>query len=160
MKPIRIAGCLVSLLFVLPAAGQDRVDTLRQQFVREPDPVRHAKLFPKLGEALLARARSDEDAGQPGHALAALREYRDDLHKSFESLKAAGRNAEKHPAGFRELQIHTRKSLQQINQVVLGAPFDQREPFVVLQHAIEQIDQQLIQMLFPPPPEQRGKPKS
>jgi hypothetical protein len=78
-------------------------------------------------------------------------------------LKATGRNAEKQPAGFRELQIHARKSLRQVTQVVLGAPFDQREPFAAAQHDIEQIDQQLIQMLFPPPPERRkggGKPKS
>ncbi len=160
MTRSRIAGCSLLLLLAIAARAQDRVEALRQQFIRESDPVRHAKLFPKLGEALLARARNEEDTGETGRALALLREYRDDLKKSFDGLKATGKNAEKHPAGFRELQIHTRKSLHQVSQVVLGAPFDQREPFAATQHDIEQIDQQLIQMLFPPPPEQRGKPKS
>ncbi len=49
--------------------GQENIESLRTTFNNETDPVRKAKLLPKLGEAQLGKMRGEADAGNYEQAL-------------------------------------------------------------------------------------------
>ncbi len=151
------------LLGAVQTSAQERIDQLRHQFQQENEPVRQAKLFPKLGDALIRQVKKDADARDYPAALESLREYRDDSRRVIDALKATGRNAEKKSAGFRELEIHLRKSLRDVNAIVVSLPYDQKQPFEPAQRELEEMDQELIHMLFPRQPEHKQaarKPQS
>ena len=57
--------------------------------------------------------------------------------------------AGKKSAGFRELEMHLRQSLHQVNDIVFGMPFGEREPLRKAQKDIEDLDNRLVKELFP-----------
>lgn len=158
MRGSRIAGlALLTLPVTFAVAGQDRLAELRGQFQADRDAVHQAKSFPKLGEALLEEMRKLASEGNIPAAQSALEEYRDDLRRILAALKATGRNAEKHPGGFKELQIYLRKTLRSLDQMILLVPFDRRAPFDAARRDVAAIDNELFHLLFPRQPAP-GKP--
>lgn len=153
MKWSRIA---VMAIVTLPAAagarGQDHLAFLREQFQAEHDVVHQAKSFPKLGDALLDQMRKDADAGNIADAQAVFTEYRNDLQRTVAALKAREHNAEKHPGGFKELEIYLRKTLRGVEQIILLVPFEQRAPFEAQRREVSAIDEELFHLLFPRQP--------
>jgi len=132
-----------------PALAQDRIAELQEQFNRETDPVRKAKILPKLGDAQLDSARRETDAGRHAQALKILEEYRDEVKAAEAALKASGIDAERKPAGFKQLQIHIRKSVREIEQTILALPDAERPPFEAIRQELVGIEKELIDMLFP-----------
>lgn len=116
------------------------------------DPVQNAKSVVKQGELQLARMRREVDAGNYGEALRVLTEYRDAMKSAHAALKASGRDAEKKPSGFKNLQIHIRQSMQRLEQTILFVPVDEREPFNAIRKELDSIDKELIDALFPRQP--------
>ena len=162
MRWRHIAGiALLTLPAVAGAAGQDRLAAWREQFQTDRDAVHQAKNFSRLGDALLEEMRKQAEAGDVPAALASFEEYRDDLRRILTGLKATGRNAEKHPSGFKELQIYLRKTLRNLDQIVLRVPFDRRAAFEGPRRDVGLIDEELFHLLFPRQPAQGtgGKPQ-
>src|ERR1700722_12519021 len=145
-------SCAVALaLAFLPgvAAGQSGTDALRGRFDRETDAVRKARLMPKLGEAQFAEIREKVRAGQLPEAVATIEQYRAEAEASERGLDTLGVNAEKHPAGFKELEISVRESLRRINEMVHGMAADEQQPFLETHKELSEMDQRLVQQLFP-----------
>jgi hypothetical protein len=138
-----------------PALAQDRVAELQAQFNRETDPVRKAKILPKLGDAQFDSARGETDAGRYAQALKIIEEYRDEVKTAEAALKASGIDAERKPAGFKQLQIHIRKSVREIEQTILALPDAERPPFEAVRQQLMGIEKGLIDMLFPRQPEKK-----
>ena len=152
----------ITLLSPVAALPQNSTGSLRQQLQAEVDPVRKAKLLAKVGEAQLGLLRSEAAAGRYEGALKAIEIYRDDVKATLAALKASGRDAEKKPAGFKQLQIHLRKSIREFNQTILSLPVDMRQFFEPVRDQLQAMDQELIEALFPRQPGRRvegNKPK-
>ena len=142
--------------------AQDRIAQFLAEFNRESDPVRKAKVLPKLGDAQFALMHKALDAGEYSRALQILEQYRDQAKSVEAALKASGLDAERKPAGFKQLQIHVRKSVRELDQFVLGLPEDQREPFQAIRRELATVEKELFDMLFPrqpgkSPPKQKPK---
>lgn len=149
-----IRAAMLFALWLSPAQGQDRVAQLQAQFQAESNPVRKAKALSKLAEAqweLMHRAIVASDYAQ---ALRILQQYRDEVRAAEAALKASGVDAERKPAGFKQLQIHLRKSLRDLDQTILAMPEDQREPFEAVRRELTGIDEELVGLLFPRRPGQ------
>ncbi len=162
MNWVRIAAIAVLALPAgLVVAGQDRLIALREQFQADRDAVHQAKNFSKLGDALLEETRKQADAGNIPAAQAAFEEYRGDLRRILAALKATGRNAEKQPSGFKELQIYLRKTLRNLDQIILLVPFEQRAAFEEPRRDVAAVDEELFHLLFPrqPAPGTGAKPQ-
>jgi hypothetical protein len=161
-----LAICVGSLLALLLAAVTNGVagphdedlGALRQQFQQQTDPVKRAKLFSRLGAALLAEMKKLEAAKDYEHVTPLFLEYRDAASAAFNGLAAANHDAEKHPNGYRELEMHLRQSLHQLNDVVFAMPLEEREALLGPQHEIENIDNRLVKALFPRGPQAHGIP--
>jgi hypothetical protein len=70
-------------------------------------------------------------------------------------LKSSGINAEKKPGGFKHLEIHLRQGLRRLEDVIIAIPVKHREPFEAIRKRLEEIDRELIDLLFPRKPDKR-----
>ncbi|HEX2711050.1 MAG TPA: hypothetical protein VHM88_02345 [Candidatus Acidoferrales bacterium] len=150
-SPAILTAAFSSLLF-FAAPVQNRIAELQSQFKRESDPVRKAKTLTKLGDAQLELARRETDAGHADRALQLIEEYRDEAKIAEAALKASGLDAERQPAGFKQLQIHVRKSVREIEQTIQALPDEERPPFEVIRQELMHIDKELVDLLFPRQP--------
>jgi hypothetical protein len=140
------AGALAALLCVLAVSAGA---------VQSGDPVQNAKAVVKQGEAQLSQVRQQMRDENYDEALRVLTQYRDAIKSAHATLKASGRNAEKKPAGFKNLQIHLRQSLQQLDQAILSVPTEERAPFEAVRKELDSIDRELIEALFPRQPSKK-----
>jgi hypothetical protein len=143
---------LIAALFLGPALADEGTAALRSRFNAEPDPVRKAKLMPKLGEAEFRDIRKDVDESRLSDAVAVLQQYRDEAQRCANAFDAAKIDAEKHPSGFKELQISLRESLRRLNEITRGLPADEQARFLEVREDLDEINRQMIHKLFPHEP--------
>lgn len=140
---------LTAALLLAPARAEDRLETLRAEFHNQNDAVKRARLFSKLGNALIAEMRKLESAHQYDAVAPLFFEYHDSASEAYRGLVAGGRDPEKHSGGYRELEMHLRQSLHQLDELVFGLPFADREALRGPQKDIEDLDDKLVKALFP-----------
>ena len=75
------------------------------------------------------------------------------------ALNAMGVNAERKPAGFKELQISLRETIRRIDDLILTLEVDKRPFFREVRNDLFMYQNELIDDLFPRRPD-RGSPKS
>ena len=155
-----IAVVLLWAAYAPGAWADDSLAKLREEYRQETDPIRRAKLFPKLGNALIAEMRKDESTREYDSVRPLFVEYRDGAMAAFAGLMATGRDAEKHSKGFRELEMHLRQSLRALNDLIFGLPLEDREALLGAQRDIESMDDRLVRALFPHTPDAPKTPPS
>ncbi|MGH9816901.1 MAG: hypothetical protein ACRD5F_16785 [Candidatus Acidiferrales bacterium] len=136
------------------SASQDNDDLARRRrdYEREDDAVGKAKKIPKLGDAQFAAARTAMRDAKYADAVQLLTEYRDLVFTTHEMLLAEVPNPEKKSGGFKHMEIHVRKSLHQLEDIIAAAPLNEREPLEAIRADLEKISRQLIRDLFPRQP--------
>jgi hypothetical protein len=117
--------------------------------------VQKAKDVIRQGDTQLEKMRQEIRNENYDAALRVFQEYRDAIKSAHASLKASGRDAEKKPSGFKNLQIHIRQNIPRLEQTILGVPVEQREPFEVIRKELDKIDRELIDALFPRQPSKK-----
>jgi len=159
-RGLSLAALAVSLL-PGPARAQDRTAQIRSLFDHQSSAVEKAKLMPRLGDAEFSDARKEIAAGRLPQAAAILGQYRDEAQLCARGLEAAGRDAEQHPAGFKQLQISLRQSLRRLNEILVGLPADDQVPFLAVHKDLDELNRRLIRKLFPRQPvdDRPGKPE-
>jgi hypothetical protein len=156
------AGLAVALILV-QAQPQSRAAEIRSRFAREPDPVHRAKMMPQLGEAELQDVQRQIAAGELSDALDIFKQYRSQVQQCQKDLDATGVDVEKHPSGFKQLQISLRQSLRRLDEALVSLPADEQKPFLDIRMELEHINRHLIRELFPRQPgaeEEPQKPKN
>ena len=141
-------------------AAEDALAALRTDFQRQKDPVKRAKLFPKLGNALLAEMRRQIHEKEFDRVPALFTEYHDGAKSCLQGLEASGRDADKQPGGYRELEMHLRQSRHVVNDIVFALPLEERDALLGPQRDLEQMDEKLVKALFPSKPEGAKTPPS
>jgi hypothetical protein len=132
---------------------------LRSRFTNETDPIRKAKLLVPLGEAEFRDILKDADSENFGEALAIFQQYRDEAQACQKALEGKEPDPEKHPNGFKQLQISLRQSLRRLSDIIVDLPADEQKPFQDLRRDLELMDRQLIHELFPRRPEPAPEPQ-
>jgi hypothetical protein len=146
---------LAVLVFVFPPSGTETLAELQGRFDRETNAVHKAKLLERLGDAQFEAARSAEQAHDSVTVGLTLEKYRDNVRAALEALKKQHPNAEKHSNGYRQLQIHVRKGIREVEETLLVAPEPYKPPLEIVRHDLIAMDDELLKMLFPARP---GKP--
>ena len=158
-----VQSCAVLCLAAIaaaPARAEDVLPVLRLEFQHQSDPVKRAKLFPKLGNALIAEMRRLESSREYETVPTLFHEYHDAASAAYDGLASSGRDAEKHSSGFRELEMHLRQSLHPLNDLVFGLPLADRDGLRLPQKDIEDLDDKLVKALFPRIPQHPKTPPS
>ena len=156
MLKIWTAAIAVLALFVSLAA-QDRMAAELARYDQETDPVRKARALTKLGDDQIDEARKQLKAGDDVASLHTLEQYRDEIRHTAEALKATGLDAEKKPAGFKELQISLRESVRRVDDLILSLPVDKRPFFRDVRTDLVKTQNELIDALFPRQPDRNPK---
>jgi len=157
-----MAGFALAVM-LLQAPPSGKAAEFRARFARETDPVHRAKLMPQLGEAELQEIQRQIAGGELSEALEGVKEYRDQVQQCQKDLDAIGVDVEKHPNGFKQLQISLRESLRRIDEALISLASDEQQPFLDVRKELDRINRHLIRELFPRQPgaeEESQKPKS
>lgn len=154
MSPkIRIVAIAVAAASISCSVfAQDRLEDLRSRYGHEPNAVARAKLMRPLGDAEFAEIDKDVMQGKLAEALSMLESYRDEVKSCDEALDASGTDAEKHPAGFKQLQFSLRDSLRRLDAVIVNMTSDEQAPFLEVRRELSELNRHLIEHLFPHPP--------
>jgi hypothetical protein len=146
-----LLGLAASCLWwpTLPARAEDAHSKLEAQYQSETDPVRKAKIAAKLGHLEIDQSRADLKAGDQEKALAVLERYNDEVRETAEALTASGIDPERHPGGFKELQISLREFIRQLDDLILTLPFDKRPWFQAVRSDMSATQNSLFEALFP-----------
>jgi len=154
----------LSLFLVMGPAGEAQsLADLQVRFDREPSGVQKAKLLGKLGDAQFEEARRAGKAGEYDALGLTLEKYRDNVRAAVETLKKQHPNAEKQSNGYRQLEMHVRKGIREVDETILVSPEGYKPPLQIVRQDLIEMDDELLKMLFPrrpvekhdaaPPPE-------
>jgi flagellar basal body-associated protein FliL len=155
---IRIA-VLATLALCVPLAAQDRLAESLAKYQSETDPIRKARALAKLGDEQVDLAKRQLKAEDEVASLHTLEQYRDEVRDTVVALRGTGTNAERKPAGFKELQISLRETIRRIDDLILTLNVDKRPFFREVRNDLFMYQNQLIDDLFPRRPD-RNSPKS
>ena len=155
-----LALCASVFLAVVPhaAAQQDRTAEIRDRFARESDPVRKARMLDRLGDAEFQEITDDIHNDKLREAAAVLRNYRDQAFACRDALDARNVDAERHPAGYKELQFSLRESMRRLEDLMVSLTEDERAPFNPLHKELTELNHQVFHRLFPRQPAAAGQP--
>lgn len=136
-------------LSVWAAGATDQIAELQARFDREPNAVHKAKLAEKLGDLqfeVTRRAGKDNDYKTVGLTL---EKYRDNVRVAFDALKKQHPDAEKQSNGYRQLEIHVRKEIREVDEILLLAPEVYKPPMELVRQDLIAMDDEMLKMLFP-----------
>jgi len=159
-----VCGILVFLAMQPPRATETLAD-LQARFDRESSGVHKAKLLGKLGDAQFEEARRAGKDGDFNTVGLTLEKYRDNVRTAVEALKKQHPDAEKQSNGYRQLEMHLRKGIREVEETLLASPEPYRPPLQLVRQDLIGLDDELLKMLFPrrpleqrpaaPPPEKQ-----
>lgn len=135
-------------------AAQDRTAELRARFSAEADPVHKAKLLTKLSDSEFREIQDLLGAGKLSEASPIADRLADEAESAMKALDARGKDAEKHPEGYKQLEMSVRGSLRRMNNILIELSGDDQKPFLAVRNRLDVLEKQLIRELFPHRPDE------
>ena len=140
-------------------AAEENIADLQARFDRETNSAKKEKLFVKLGDAEFAethRAAHQNDFQRVGFQM---EKYRDNLRATLEALKTQHPNAEKHPGPYRNLEMHVREGLRELEDFLIIAPMEYGPPLELVRRDVNKMEDELLHLLFPRRPGEKPPAK-
>lgn len=132
-----------------PVPARETEEQLLARLRNEPNPVKRAKFEIRLGRIKLLQAIEAYNKGdvEPGGQL--LKAYLERMQSSWRTLRGSGRNAAKHPQGFKELEFALREHARLVEDLARRVPYFDRGPIEAALAEIEQVRDEVLRALFP-----------
>jgi hypothetical protein len=144
-----LCGGLFLAALVVSPGPREKEPELRAQYERETSPVHKAELMQKLGAAEFREIERDISNRQFEGAVHVLDQYHSEAKECSKELDQLNVNAEKKPAGFKQLQISVRESLERLDRLIAGMTADEQARFRHDRDDLEELNSHLLQELFP-----------
>jgi len=151
------AWSLFFFLATLPQVAAQSLPDLQARFDRETNAVPKAKLVGKLGDAQFEEARRAGKAGEYDALGLTLEKYRDNVRAAVEALKKQRPDAERQSNGYRQLEMHLRKGIREVDETILVSPEAYKPPLQIVRQDLIGMDEELLKMLFPRRPVEKHK---
>jgi len=142
-----------------PLAAQNRLAENLAKYQHEADPVRKARALVKLGDEQVDLAKKQLKEEDEVASLHTLEQYRDEVRETVTALNGMGVDAERKPAGFKELQISLRETIRRVDDLIFTLNVDKRPFFREVRNDLFNAQNELIDKLFPRRPD-HNSPKS
>ena len=164
---LRLAALRMLALGILPillgaavtTATTPTLSELQQRFDHEDNAVRKAKLIQKLGDAQFEVLHAAEKADDYNTVGVTLEKYRDNVRVALAGLQKEHPDAERKSNGYRQLQMHLRRGIREVEDALRSAPEEFKPPLVLVRTDLIGLDDQLLQLLFPRQPDAKPKTK-
>ena len=144
-----LAGCLFLLAACTWALAADKLKDLQDHFDKDSHAGSKIKSLDKLGDAQFDAAGKSIQANDYVTAGLTYEKYRDNVRATLELLKKQEPDADRHPSGYRQLELQVRKGIRELQEVQLVAPSDLRPPLGIVLKDLIEMDDELIHLLFP-----------
>lgn len=149
-REVRLAATLIGVAVVSGSlAGQEKVTDLQARFDRDSNAVHKAKLLERLGDAQFNDARRAEKANDYTTVGLIMEKYRDNARAAADALKKEHPDGERHPGGYKQLEMHVQKGLREVGEIMLVVPMEFKPPLQIVRHDLQTIDDELLRALFP-----------
>jgi hypothetical protein len=140
------------------AIAVDKLAELRTRFANEPDAVHKAKLLGPLADAEFHAMQDMVVAGKLSDAASLANEMADEAETVLKALDARGKDPEKHPEGYKHLEISVRASVRRIDSILVELSADDQAPFLAVKKRLDAVEHQLLRELFPHRPAEPDPP--
>jgi hypothetical protein len=144
--------CLVIFVATLGIAGPlatDKLKELQEHFDHNNHAGSKVKDLQKLAAAQFEAATNAGNAGDYVAVGLIFEKYRDNVRATFELLKKQEPDADRHPAGFRQLELGVRQGIREVEDTLLVSPEAMRPPLEIVRKDLIDVDDALINLLFP-----------
>lgn len=144
-----IAACALSCVVCGFASGADRLRELQDRFDKEAHAEAKVKALEKLSEAQFEAAGK---AGSLSDFVAVgfiFEKYRDNVRAALDLLKQQEPDADRHPGGYRHLELQLRRGIREVEDTLLVVAPDMRPPLGIVRKDLLDMDDELIRLLFP-----------
>jgi hypothetical protein len=161
---MQMAGFILATTILLGAqVKQNHAVDFLARFDKESDPLHKARMMPQYGDLEFREIHNAIEEGDFPRAVEHLKAYRDQVQSLEQLLDAKEADPEKHPTGFKQLQISLRGSLRRLDDLIVRLASDDAKPFQDLRKDLEELDRHVVRELFPRQPGVEAappKPKS
>ena len=130
-------------------AAPDKLKELQERFDRASHAGAKIKDLQKLGALQFDAATQASKAGDYVAVGLIFEKYRDNVRQAFELLKKQEPDADRHPGGYRQLELEVRHGIREVEDTLLVAPEDVRPPLEIVRKDLIETDDTLIHLLFP-----------
>jgi hypothetical protein len=139
------------LLAAVCAVGvaADKLSDLQARFDNETNGVHKAKMLQKLGDAEFEEASRAEKSGDYTTVDLILEKYRDNVRAASAAIEKETPDGERHPNGYKQLEMHVQKGLREVDEILLIAPTEFKPPLVLVRQDLITLDDKLLRSLFP-----------
>lgn len=131
------------------ASAADKVTELQARFDVEPNAVHKAKMLQRLGDAEFEEASRAEKAGDYSTVDLIMEKYRDNVRVASQALEKDNPDGERHPTGYKQLEMHLQKGLREVDEILLVAPDEFKPPLQLVRKDLLSLDDELLRYLFP-----------
>jgi hypothetical protein len=162
-----VTGCASLWLVCGAAPAADKLKELQDHFDKESHASSKVKSLDKLADAQFESVTKAIQTNDFSTAGLTFEKYRDNVRAALELLKKQEPDVDRHPGGYRQLELQTRKGIREVEEVELVAPQEMRPPLEIVHKDLVNMDDELIRLLFPrrtkdsdkvPPPASEVKP--
>jgi hypothetical protein len=145
------SAALLGLLVMVSAAFavKESLSEMQSRFDRETRGVPKAKLIAKLGDMQFEAARTAERAGDYSSIALIMEKYRDNVKAATDALKKEHADPERHSNGYRQLEMHVRKGIREVDEILIVVPEPYKPPVQLVRQDLISVDDELLRMLFP-----------
>ena len=144
---VLMGAALLSCAVAIAAA--DKLKELQTHFDRENHAGAKIKDLQKLGALQFDAATQASKAGDFVAVGLIFEKYRDNVRQAFELLRKQEPDADRHPGGYRQLELEVRQGIREVEDTLLVASEDVRPPLEIVLKDLIQTDDTLIRLLFP-----------
>lgn len=141
---------LAVLVFLGPAGAQDRTAELQQHFDKDSHAGSKVKLLEHLTDAQFDETRKASAAGDFNRVGFIFEKYRDNLRACFNLLRTQEPDADRHGNNYRRIELQARRGIREVDDTLSIMPAELRPPLELVHKDVQNIDDELIRLLFPP----------
>jgi hypothetical protein len=149
----RVAQHAVVAIFISALCGviaaSEKLSDLQARFDSETNGVHKAKLLQRLGDAEFEEAGHAANDGDFTTVGLIMEKYRDNVRAASTALQKDNPDGERHPNGYKQLEMHLQKSLRELDEFLLEAPDPFKPPLQIVRQDLLHLDDELIRILFP-----------
>jgi len=127
----------------------DKLSELQARFDSETNGVHKAKMLLKLGDAEFEEATRAEKSGDYSTVDLLMEKYRDNVRAASQVLEKENPDGERHPSGYKQLEMHVQKALREVDEILIIAPEEYKPPLQLVRKDLLSLDDELLRFLFP-----------
>ena len=163
--PTRSRSIIILLLSLalsgIAVAESKNLESLRKErsnLEKTSDPVDRTKISVKVSDILILLINDAAKAGNDNLVDQYVSDYAKIIKDAEDTLMKTGKDAHKHPAGFKELEIGLRKQQRRLSDIGKLLDYDQRSALDRAQKLASDIDDRLVREMLLKDPNASRKP--